>query len=72
MPTAQANELIGGIVEQTKTVRVNAEDLVNGQFPLPITMADKLVDEGRETAILAVATLRDGGVTVGYDLKIKG
>lgn len=74
-------ELIGGIVQgKFKVVALFDPDAVvpNGMVPLasllPVVMSDKVVIQGRETAIEALddKTRRLGGELIGIDLQVAG
>lgn len=70
------DELIGGIVQGDRRVILLAQDLIDGQFPLPIQTGPnhKAVIRGRELQIKAVddATLRFKGEIVAYKLVVGG
>lgn len=71
---ASAEALIGAINQYDYDVILLAEDLINGQFALPITNADRIVIGGKEHAIMFPdgATRSNGDELIGYQIKARG
>lgn len=66
-------ELIGTIVQGDQRVVVLAEDLIAKQINLPVTVADKVVLDGREMAIQAsLARKALDGTLIAYELQVRG
>ena len=70
----QPHELIGSIVQGDRKAIVFAQDLIDAQFPLPVTVSDKLIVRGKELAIIAPddSTRRVGGELVALELQVRG
>lgn len=68
-----AHELLGSIVQGDQRIIVLAEDLINRQFALPLTVNDKVVVNGKELAIMSVGA-RDAldGTLIAYELQARG
>jgi len=67
-------QLVGTVNQYDYSVVLFVQDLVDAQFPLPITSNDKLVVKGKELAIMFPdnATRWDDGELIAYQLKVKG
>lgn len=72
----QPHELVPGSVIQQgdRKVLLLVEHLIDRQFALPVTTADKVVVRGRELAIIAVddSTRRIGDTLIAYELQCRG
>jgi hypothetical protein len=68
------NELVGPLQQGDRRMIVLVEDLLERQFALPITAADKAIVRGRECAILAPddSTRRVAGTLIAYELTVRG
>jgi len=71
---SEAKELAGAVSQGDRFVLILAEELEEQSFPLPITVNDKLVLEGREQAIFKPDrfTRRIQGIVVAYVLVVRG
>ena len=72
--TYQAAELVGAIQQGDRRVIVMADDLVAAGFVLPVTSADKLLIDGKETAVQdADHTTRSlGGICIAIEIRVRG
>lgn len=66
-------ELVGAIQQGDQQVIVMASDLIAGQMPPPITVADKVFLQGRELSIISVAARKaPDGTVIAYELTARG
>ncbi len=66
--------LIGTVNQYDYTAIVFVQDLIDGQFALPITSNDRLIFKGKELAIMFPdnATRSVDGELIAYVLRLKG
>jgi hypothetical protein len=68
-----AKELIGPIVQGDRKVIVLADDLAGAGLALPVRTSDKVIDGGRECAILVPGERRAlDGTLIAYELQVRG
>jgi len=68
-----ATELVGSIQQGDTRVLVLVQDLIDAQFALPLTPADKLVVKGREIAVVSPSARKaPDGTLVVYDIQARG
>jgi hypothetical protein len=67
-------EMVGTIIQGDRKAIVYAPDLVDGGFPFPVTNNDKLIERGKELAILAAdqSTRRDDDVLIAIEIQARG
>lgn len=66
-------ELIGTVVQGDQRVFVLVDDLIEKQFPLPLTTNDKLVVKGKEISIIAPNERKaPDGALVAYEIQARG
>lgn len=70
----QPAELAGDIQQGDRRVIVLVEDLLARQFPMPVTVNDKIVIRGRECTIrmLDDSTRRLGTMLIAYEARVRG
>lgn len=68
------DELVGTITQGDRKVIFLAEDLIAAHFPTPITTSDKVVEDGKELAIIAPdkSTREVQGVLIAYEMTVRG
>jgi len=70
------NEIVAGsaIQQGDRKVILLVEDLINHQFPLPLTSNDNIVIRGKEVTIIALDdnTRRVDDELIAYDLVVRG
>jgi hypothetical protein len=70
----EPEELVGTIVQGDRRLIVLAEDLIAGQFALPVRKGDKVVVRGAELSIEAADdnTRRVAGELIAVELQVRG
>lgn len=70
----QPAELVGNIQQGDRRIVFLAEDLISGQYPVPLRKGDKAVVRGKELNIEAPdeGTRSVASVIVAYDLRVRG
>ena len=68
-----ADELKGTVTQGDRKVIVIVEDLVAGGLNMPLTTKDKVIDNGRECAIIHPGERKAlDGTLIAYELQVRG
>jgi len=68
----QPDELVGGIIQGDKRVIMGPRDLTVRQWPQPPRKGDQIIIRGRINTIEGVDDVSLGGVTVRYNILVRG